>query len=160
MTKPRVYLSGPMRGLHYDQANEWRAYAAERLWPDIATFSPMRGKKYLRDIPTIPGEVLQPNSTRKAIVTRDRMDTMNCDMILVNLLDAEAVSIGTMFEMAWADAVRVPMVVVMEDEGNPHDHPFVRETPGWLVEDLDEALAIIRLALLPDPIGSADALAA
>jgi hypothetical protein len=36
-------------------------------------------------------------------MTRDRFDATRCDVLLVNLLGAERVSIGTMMEVAWAD---------------------------------------------------------
>ena len=40
-------------------------------------------------------------------------------------------------------------MMVIEGNGNPHDHPMMRETFGWRTDCLDEAIRIARLALEP-----------
>jgi hypothetical protein len=46
--KHYVYLAGPITGLTYEGATEWRNVAAEKLDSDkIETLSPLRGKNYL-----------------------------------------------------------------------------------------------------------------
>lgn len=150
MSKPKVYLSGPMTGLNFEEANRWRLTAAELLRPDIAPVSPMRGKEYLQ------GKVLEfdyPDkilSNTRAIISRDYHDTTTADALLVNLKGADRISIGTVSEIAWAYAHRVPVVLVIED-GNPHVHPMVSEAAGWSTDDLEEACWVLRSILLPDP---------
>jgi hypothetical protein len=80
-------------------------------------------------------------------MTRDRFDATRCDVLLVNLLGAERVSIGTVMEIAWADLRRTPIVAVME-EGNVHEHGMVNEAIGFRVTTLDEALNIIKSILI------------
>lgn len=147
-----VYLSGPITGLAYEGCTDWRDYARKRLADmDIDGLCPMRGKDYLRG----KGEILdgmqavieRALSQDAAIVTRDRWDTTRCDFVLVNLLGAKAVSIGTVIEIAWADMARKPVVLVMEPSGNPHEHAFIRELNGYRVETLDEALDIVGCAM-------------
>lgn len=147
--QPSVYLSGPMRGLSFDQADEWRRYATEALWPDVVTYSPMRGKDHLRGAP-IPTHTAHPLSRPEGIVARDYYDTLTTDMLLVNVLGAKEVSQGTVAEIAWAYAHRKPVLLVMEHMGNPHDHPMNTVPAGWRVDDLDDALDIVRAVLLPD----------
>lgn len=53
-------------------------------------------------------------------------------------------SIGTMTELGWADAARVPIIVVMESSSNPHDSPLVRELATYLVEDLESGISVAR----------------
>jgi nucleoside 2-deoxyribosyltransferase len=82
-------------------------------------------------------------------MTRDRYDVMSSDVVLFNLLGTTTVSIGTCIEFGWADAFRKPVVLVMEPEGNLHDHPMVREAAGYIVPTLDEAVQVLDCILNP-----------
>jgi len=108
----------------------------------------MRQKDYLRDAVSIedsyPNTVL---SSQRGITTRDRWDATRCDALFVNLLGATRVSIGTVMEIAWSDAKRIPIVLVMEQEGNLHDHAMLREVVGFRVPTLDEGIDVIKAML-------------
>ena len=138
----RVYLAGPISGTSYGDSTEWRRIATLGIYPHQAV-SPMRGKTYLSSEDAIADSYDTPLSCSKGIITRDRWDVMRCDILLANVLGARKVSIGTMMELAWADAFRKPVVLVME-EGNPHDHAFVREIAGFWLADLDAAVDIVK----------------
>lgn len=103
----------------------------------------MRAKEYLSHEAEI-GDAYADTvlSNQKAITTRDRFDCQGSDLILVNLLGAARVSIGSMIELGWADAARVPIILAIEEEGNMHDHAMVREVAGWRVPSLDLALDV------------------
>lgn len=147
----RVYLAGPITGLTFDGCTDWRQYAKRELAKsDIHGLSPMRGKDYLK---ALQGPISGTGeeyahmgvlSTPRGVMTRDRFDATRCDMLLVNLLGAKQVSIGTVMEIAWADLERIPIVATMEDSGNPHEHMMISEALGYRVPALDEALHIIR----------------
>ena len=47
-------------------------------------------------------------------------------------------------EVAWADLKRIPIVVCMEDEGNPHDHGIINECTGFRVNSINEGLVITK----------------
>jgi nucleoside 2-deoxyribosyltransferase len=149
-----VYLAGPITGLDYKGCTDWRQSAkAELAAVGIEAFSPMRCKEYLDGLPTISGHGREyhnmgPLSTPKGVVTRDHYDVHRCDMLLVNLLGAKQVSIGTMFEMAWAFQKKTPIVLAMDETGGLHDHMFVHQTCGYRLGTLDEALRIVRAILL------------
>ena len=50
-----VYLAGPITGLTYDGATDWRAYAKARLAKfGIQAVSPMRAKEFLKALPSMP----------------------------------------------------------------------------------------------------------
>ena len=83
-------------------------------------------------------------NTQNAVIGRDRFDCCNSDLIFINLLAAKRVSIGTTVELAWADAQRVPVIVRMEATGNPHDSVHVRGLATYLVNSLDEGIAVAR----------------
>ena len=149
--RPKVYLSGPMRGLRYNEADDWRKYVQRLLYPEIVCLSPMRNKEHLKTMPAIYDSGQEITSTQSAIVARDRHDTINSDLMIVNLLDSpDRPSIGTSVEVGWADMARTPIVLVIEDDGNPVDHPFFRQLAGWHVTSLDEAAYVAKTVLLPD----------
>lgn len=155
----QVYLAGAITGLTYDGAEDWRAYAKSELKKfDIRGLSPLRAKDYLRQVNgTISGTGeeyahLGPLSLPRGVMTRDRYDATRCDVLLVNLLGATKVSIGTVMEIAWADAKRIPIVVAMEPSGNPHEHMMIAEAIGFRVPALDDALHIIKAIIDNEPV--------
>lgn len=143
-----VYLAGPITGLSHAESVEWRDYATKRFPPHIIGVSPMRGKPYLAGKKSIANSSTEVLSSPRGITTRDRNDVMRADLVLVNLLGATKISIGTIMEFGWADAWRKPLVVAME-EGNPHWHAMVREVSGFIVPTLDEAIAVTIAVLSP-----------
>ena len=152
--KNKVYLAGPIKGLNYDGATTWREYAKEKLAAcGLNGFSPMRAKPYLKNETAIDASDTNynqfPMSRDGAVVCRDRYDATTCDVLLVYLLGAKAISIGTITEIGWADSLRVPIVLVMEDSGNPHEHMFLRQLCAFRVNNLDEGLHIVKSILIP-----------
>lgn len=138
-----VYLAGAMTGLQMAQANGWRKrVSAELERAGITCLSPLRGESWR---PTDVIGDLRFASVDKAIVRRDRFDVRRADVILMNLGDAETVSLGSMVEMGWADSWGKPIIVVLDPHRarDPHDHPFLREIATYIVGTLDEAVALI-----------------
>lgn len=155
---PTVYLAGPISGLNYDGATGWRdAVIADLAAAGIKGLSPMRAKEYLRDAYDAQGGFsatcveyghLSCLSGPRGIMTRDRFDATRCDVLLVNLLGAERVSIGTMMEVAWADLCRTPIVAAMEVNGkNPHEHAMLNEAIGFRCGSLEEAVHVVKAIL-------------
>lgn len=155
MTKS-VYLAGPISGLSFAGASDWRRHVRDELAKSgIDAFSPMRWKDYLAGFDVLSGHGreyshLSPLSSPRGVITRDRFDATRCDVLLVNLLGATQVSIGTVMEIAWADLSRIPIVCAMEKEGNPHEHMMVAEAIGFRVDTLDAAIHCIRAILNHD----------
>jgi nucleoside 2-deoxyribosyltransferase len=145
----KVYLAGPITGLSFDKAADWRYDVMCLLGAvGIVAYSPLRAKSYLKNIKEIADHyddhVL---SCRKGITNRDRFDVMRCDVLFVNLIGATKPSIGTILELGWADAARKPIVLCM-DEGNVHDHAMVNEVSGFVVRTLDEGVEVTKSLLL------------
>lgn len=144
-----VYLAGPITGLPYDGSVNWRDEAQQVLasW-GIWGISPMRCKSYLKSEVSIADSYEQhPLSSQKGITSRDRFDVMRASCIFVNLLCSQTVSIGTVMEIAWADMLRKPIILVME-QSNLHNHPMIRESASVVVSDFAQALDITRDILL------------
>ena len=153
MSKLKVYLAGPITGLLVDEASDWRVEIRERLkLYNIDGLSPMRGK--LGVLPTdkplsaMCGDgTKHPLTSSKGIISRDFNDVMTSDAILVNLLGAKIVSIGSMMELAWAYQARKLSIVIAE-AGNIHEHAFVKETASYIVPTLDEAVNLLCCLLV------------
>lgn len=145
----QLYLAGPITGLSYVKATDWRQYISDRLPNYIVAVSPMRGKQYLDKEQVIAASYENiPLSCQKGITCRDRYSVMTCDMLFVNLLGATTISIGTVMEIGWADMLRKPIVLVMEKKGNIHEHPIIKESVGFWVDNLDEGIRIADAVLM------------
>lgn len=155
-----VYLAGPITGLSFDDCTDWREYACKRFNPGIHGLSPMRGKEYLKALDVMPDCVAQQEeaaaqtdgiaavlSSQRGIMARDYYDCTRADVVLANLLGAETVSIGTTMEIAWCHATSTPLVLVMEPEGNLHDHCMLREAAGWRTQTLEEGIHVVNAVL-------------
>ena len=150
MINKKVYLAGPIAGLTYDEGQDWRAYAQAALETHgILGYSPLRQKDFLRSHGVIgTAKWDNPMATDRGIMTRDHNDVKTSGALLINLLGAQKVSAGTAMEMAWAWAYKIPVVVAIEDTGNCHEHPMMRETFDYRVPDLDAAISIVAAILL------------
>jgi len=157
MVNKTVYLAGPISGLSYTEATNWRQEVTNQLLRSgIKALSPLRAKVYLRECTQIADHYSDDDidktaftnmSTSRGITTRDRFDCLNCDVLFVNLLGTKKVSIGTVMEIAWADALRKPIVLVIEDEDNLHDHAMIRECVGFRVPTIREGVEIVKAIL-------------
>lgn len=177
-----VYLAGPITGLTYKGCTDWRDVAKESLeWEDrpnsfnetllggfigsrreptgILALSPMRMKKWLDDDRPIPP--MASDYDDQFVVERDLYDIRRSDVLLMNLLGAERVSIGSMQEMGYAKAKDKFVVTLIEPEGqieapvhagptassgihNPHHHLFTYQNSSVVMHDLDDAIEVIK----------------
>ncbi len=146
--KRTVYLAGPVRGLGYEDTVSWRQDAVKFLAPEITCISPMRGKDSLKGktINEDTWEKDNPIFTHKGIVRRDFFDVSRCDLVLVNFLDAQEHSTGTLVEIGYATALDKPIIIAMEAD-NRHVHPFVTENAMYVVDTLEKALILTKLTL-------------
>jgi nucleoside 2-deoxyribosyltransferase len=150
---PNVYAAGAISGLTYEGAVTWRD-ELQRMFDakggEITVLDPMRGKVFLKETGHIKStEYENVLATQKGITGRDRNDVYRSDALIVNLLGAQRVSIGTMIELGWADSWRIPIILVMEETGNLHEHAMVREVATYRVTSLCEAAELVSLMLTP-----------
>ncbi len=165
MVKPTVYVAGPIAGCTWEETVEWRDSIQAKL-PECHILTPMRGKEFLQAMSAMPltsasiatnvamTETEEVVSSQHSIVVRDHWDVSRCDVLFVNLLPSlttDKASIGTCFELAWAWKYQKPAVVVMND-GNPNDHPFVREAAYAVVPTTARAIIVTRTLLDLPPL--------
>ena len=162
LSDKHIYLGGPITGLSYGEARHgWREefesilYKMGPAFRHIHCRSPMRAKQHLETLEEIGAAGDQPEydhfiSKGRAIVERDRNDVRTADAIVFNFLGAKVASVGSSIEIGWADAFRVPTVLIIEDDAralkNPHEHLMVDGICGYRVNNLqDAAFAIVHL---------------
>lgn len=146
--RPSVYLSGPMSGLTGPQMTEWRRPVASMLEAaGHIVRDPTRGMPFAdQPVPLDKDYAKTGTANNHAAFSRDKFDTLSADILLVNLLGATKVSIGTVMEMAWAHLTGKFVVTVMEPEENLHDHAFVREVSAVVLDTVDAAVDYILKA--------------
>ena len=147
----QVYLSGPITGCSYDECSGWREKITAKLSAvGIHCLDPMRYTERLRKEVKITIQAAISGTgimSGDALFARDKLDVQRSDLVLVNLLNCPQISIGTMFELAWAYLLEKPVVLVME-KSNVHVHPFVTKAASVWVDTLEEAVEITREILL------------
>lgn len=146
----RIYLAGPISGYTHDESEEWRDEFKALMPPSIKCYSPLRGKRFLREKGVITQSYSDtPFSTDKGILARDHDDCRRADLIVANLVGAEKISIGTVMEIAWGHAYRNPVLAIM-DPGSVHDHPMIREAVSYRASTVYEAAEMAKTLLIPD----------
>jgi len=141
-----IYLAGPITGLSWQEATEWRVSAIERF-KDMSkdgkryiALSPLRGKEYLSEETAIKDSYEHHQiSTPKMINSRDMFDVRRSNLLIVNLKNAKRVTIGTMLEVGAAYILNTPIIVIMEPD-NIHKHAMLGEQATAIVSDLDTAI--------------------
>jgi nucleoside 2-deoxyribosyltransferase len=149
---PAVYLCGPITGTSAAQAMTWRQDVAAALDVVAEVIDPTRDAvDYVQRSADAAAQRLTADRLRhaKGIVTRDRFDIRRSDLVLACFLGARAVSIGSVGEIFWADAMGKPVVIVREDD-NPHNHDMLNEIAGWIFADLGSAVEQVKRLLRPN----------
>lgn len=156
MKKSLVYLAGPISGTTYLESNDWRKYVANNVPEFIEVISPLRSKSYLGNLSGEgDGKKIAdyysdysrfPLSSKRGIMMRDSFDVRRADAILVNLLDAQKISIGTVMEIAWAWDHQKPIVCICQP-GHIHTHSMLDEAISLTAENLDEGIWLISQIL-------------
>lgn len=145
--RPIVYLAGPITGLSFSQVNEWRETTKKILVPrGIDCASPMRGQQHLSNETAIMHSYIgNPFTSPRGIMRQDHYDVCRSTVILVNFLGAPKQSAGTIMEIGWAWDKHKPVVVIMEESGNPHDgHPMILECISFRCSDLTVGIGIVE----------------
>jgi len=147
----KAYLAGPIAGLLYEEACDWRDEAQKLLPGCIECYSPMRGKEFLKEVSYISTQSYEEHNLASAhgIMGRDHYDVRTADVVLMYLLGAKRVSIGSVMEAAWCYTYRIPLIVVMEGDKNPHHHVMFNEIPVYRATTLAEGCSLACHLLLP-----------
>ncbi len=147
MTKPTVYLAGPIADCTEGEANDWRVFMHRHLVGEgIIGVSPLRCE------PLEEGKLRYSvgNNDPKfgaanAIAAKNMFDVLHCDMTLCYfplMPNGRHASYGTLCELAWAKMAHKPTILVSTDP-KVLEHPVILSNAGWVLNSLDDALDVI-----------------
>jgi hypothetical protein len=137
----RIYLSGPISGTAREEIALWRQQVFEMLPRKVEVFDPA-SSPYDSTMAFASEESPSAALTRLAhgrlIVDRNKHIIQSSDVVLANFLHADRASIGSIGELFWANAFRVPIVIVREQSGNVHDHAMLNAIASVVTSSLEE----------------------
>lgn len=148
-----VYLAGPIGGCSESEAKDWREYVSKEIsWTSEIHKTNIQGISPLRCEPVIDGKYKSSSyddpkfGSSKAIKAKNLFDTKNTDMVLCYLPsppEGGNYSLGTVAELAWAHALGKPTILVSKDKFIL-DHPVLDGCADWKLDNLDEAIELIK----------------
>lgn len=143
----KVYLSGPISGSADGAIVGWRQRAAELLPRKVELFDPSAShydasSAYM--LPESDSEKLDRLMHGRLVVDRNKHLIQSSDVVLANFLHANRASIGSIGELFWANAFRVPIVIVRESTGNVHDHAMVNAIASVVAFSLEDGCAAVQ----------------
>lgn len=151
MGKPTIYLAGPMNGLTWREALEWRARVERELGSSWQLINPVRAQidEDKLDEPIgsqvrNEGVYVDLHLTATGICAQDEFFIDQSDWILANFVGASRTSIGSVWELgyAWGKGKKIMSVLTPGDV--LHDHPFVRRRSHVFTQNLDEAIDFFK----------------
>jgi hypothetical protein len=146
---PKVYLCGPITGQSASCAKTWRAEVTAALQGTADCIDPTRDSPdYARQSERATGRSLTAERLRhgKRTMVRNKFDVGRSDILLGCFLGSAAVSIGSVGEIFWAEAMGKPVILVREDE-NIHNHDMLNEIAGWVFAEIGPAIEQINTLL-------------
>lgn len=149
-TNLTVYLAGPIMGLTYKEASDWRIQLSNIFNVlGIQVINPL-------DKHEVPSEVLLNDEKLKpfydeiiahpdAILERDLLYIRKSDVLIANFTQKED-SVGTLVEIGYALALNKHMIIITKKGSELETHPFtgVRCTIVHSIEDAE--ILVTRIA--------------
>jgi nucleoside 2-deoxyribosyltransferase len=129
-----IYLCGPITGLSYHDAVDWRNKATNwfrlRSEQPVGTIDPMQGEL----------KTSVPQERMKDILALDYHYVTKADLILANFLHtSDNISSGSISELAWAWTNRTPIIAIMKED-SPYNNPWLKEMIWYRYDTLEEGL--------------------
>lgn len=145
---PTIYLGGPMSGLKWRDALEWRNKVEEELCYQWRLISPVKQQlgQNLDELITVQTQndnELLLHHTATGVTSQDEFYIDQSDWLLCYFLNAPKVSIGTMWEMGYGWGKGKKILSVLEPN-SIHDHPFVRRRSHVFTPSLTEAIQFFK----------------
>lgn len=142
----KVYLTGPVSGAQSDAMAAWRGKVKEILPETVQivdpTASPVdQSLAYQR--PENDTDRLARLMHGRLVIDRNKHLIQSSDVILANFLGTHRASIGSIGELFWAHAFRVPIVIIREAAGNVHDHAMLNAIASVVTHSIDDACAAV-----------------
>lgn len=144
LTRPTVYLAGPILHLTGSEANNWRHQARNKLAEHgLVGISPLRDEPLVGDTYGV-GVSNDPRHSGHGILEKNLFDLRNCTLVLAYLpLPAEGrhQSFGTIGEVFAAKIIGKPVILVTHDFAVTEHHALMA-CAGWSTGSLSEGVEI------------------
>lgn len=140
----KVYLSGPISGASGVTITDWRKQVLGLLPDSVEIFDPAAmayDATSAYALPETAAEALERLRHGMLVVDRNKHLIQSSDVVLANLLAADHASIGSVGELFWANAFRVPIIIVRERTGNIHDHAMLNAIASMITHSLEDGCA-------------------
>lgn len=137
----KIYLSGPITGASCEEIADWRMQAAAMLPAGVDVYDPASSPydaELASDAPETPSAELARLMHGRLVVDRNKHIIQSSDVVLANFLRSDRASIGSIGELFWANAFRIPIVIVREQSGNVHDHAMLNAIASVVSYSLEE----------------------
>lgn len=145
--RKQIYCVGPITGLSAQEVFDYYDGVSETLSEaGFKVLNPLTGKDHLRTEEEFKssGYECSPLTADNSIVNRDRWMVQQADIVFADFTRGkDRASIGTCFEMAWANLGGKLIVSVIPD-GNIHDHAFIKQV-STVFKTTEEAVDYLSL---------------
>ena len=134
----KVYLSGRIAGLSFEEANAWRSDVTEKLRGlGVQAINPLRGRMFFN------GDDSHENHNE--LVQRDLHDIRMADIVLVYLPTSDRLSVGTAMETWHAYYCEHKPVVLVSDDPRYLNHPWMQVACTKMFSTLDKTIEYIAM---------------
>ena len=133
METVKIYLSGGMSSLNFEEQNKWRTQVANAI--KFGGYDYEKKPVFFNPVDFYNFEEKYHKSERE-IVEFDLHNLRNSDLVIVNFNDPK--SIGTTAELAIAYEMKIPVIGINKD--NQELHPWLVEFTNRMCESLREAV--------------------
>lgn len=143
--KPRIYLGGPVAGLTWDEAIGWRRkFAAKLRRHGFEPLLPCEEERAARNMGPLPAaDNTAPGCSNEEVFYRDLHMLGASSAVIANLREAQRPSLGTMWEIGYAFAAGIPVIVTVQPS-SCHWHAFIEQS-CTIVPTLDMALRTLKV---------------
>jgi hypothetical protein len=137
----RIYLSGPISGATKKEIAGWRKRVEAMLPAGVDVYDPASSPydaELASAVRETPSNALARLMHGRLVVDRNKHIIQSSDVVLANFLSSDRASIGSIGELFWANAFRIPIVIVREPSGNVHDHAMLNAIASVVASSLEE----------------------
>jgi nucleoside 2-deoxyribosyltransferase len=146
----KIYCVGGITGLNGDEVFGYY----DRIKKDLGemgfdVYHPMVGKDHMRTEEEFlsEGNKCSPITADNAIFNRDKWMVQHSDIVFADFTrSTKRASIGTCFEIAWANLAG-KMVIAVVPDGNIHNHVFIKQACSAVFKSTEEALVYLEMLM-------------
>ena len=131
----KVYLSGGMSGLSFEEQTQWRKDVEDGIWEQLNRWSTVHTPVFFNPVDYYNFQKVRHKSEREAFEF-DLQNLKDSRLVIVNFNDTK--SIGTAMELAIAKDRGIPIIGLNQDKVELH--PWLAECCTRICDSMDELI--------------------